>query len=68
MGCMNAADQAHSPELAQAIASAVILFRRAFPDGRANLTPWRDDPETRRFDARDNLDFFVALPWLEPPS
>jgi len=63
---MNAADQAHSPELAQAIASAVILFRRAFPDGRANLTPWRDDPETRRFDARDNLDFSLHFPGWSP--
>ena len=57
MGPMNAADQAHSAELAQAIAAAVFLFQAAFPDARANLTPWRDDPETRRFDARDNLDF-----------
>jgi len=63
---MNAADQAHSPELAQAIAAAVILFRAAFPDARTNLTPWRDDPETRRFDARDNLDFSLHFPGWSP--
>lgn len=63
---MNAADQASSPELAQAIASAVTLFRRAFPDARANLTPWRDDPQTRRFDERDNLDFSFHFPGWSP--
>jgi hypothetical protein len=63
---MNAADQAHSPELAQAIAAAVFLFQAAFPDARSNLTPWRDDPETRRFDARDNLDFSLHFPGWSP--
>jgi len=63
---MNAADQARSPELAQAIASAVTLFRSAFPDARANLTPWRDDPQTRRFDERDNLDFSLHFPGWSP--
>ena len=42
---MNAADLARSPEMAQAIASAAGLFRRHFPDAKANLTPWRDDPD-----------------------
>ena len=63
---MNAAEQAHSPELAQAIASAVTLFRTAFPDARANLTPWRDDPQTRRFDERANLDFSLHFPGWSP--
>jgi hypothetical protein len=66
MDPMNAADQARSPELAQAIASAVTLFRVAFPDARANLTPWRDDPQTRRFDARDHLDFSLHFPGWSP--
>jgi hypothetical protein len=66
MDAMNAADQAHSPELAQAIASALTLFRTAFPDARANLTPWRDDPQTRRFDARDNVDFSLHFPGWSP--
>jgi len=66
MNPMNAADQAHSPELAQAIASAVTLFRAAFPDARANLTPWRDDPQTRRFDERANLDFSLHFPGWSP--
>jgi hypothetical protein len=66
MAAMNAADQARSPELAQAIASAVCLFRTAFPDARVNLTPWRDDPQTRRFDERDNLDFSLHFPGWSP--
>jgi hypothetical protein len=66
MGSMNAAEQARSPELAQAIASAVTLFSTAFPDARANLAPWRDDPQTRRFDEQDNLDFSFHFPGWSP--
>ena len=46
---MNASDQAQSLDAAQAIASVAALFRGHFPDARANLSPWRDDPLTREF-------------------
>jgi hypothetical protein len=65
---MNAADQARSLELAQAIASAAVLFRGHFPDARANLTPWRDDPLTRAFAEQESLDLSFHLPGWSPRS
>ena len=65
---MNAADQVRSVELAQAIASAAALFRGHFPDARANLTPWRDDPQTRAFAERESLDLSFHLPGWSPRS
>ncbi|MFM1800376.1 MAG: hypothetical protein RLZZ117_2654 [Cyanobacteriota bacterium] len=63
---MNASDQARSVELAQAIASVVLLFRGTFPDARANLTPWRDDPLTRQFDERESVDLSFHFPGWSP--
>jgi hypothetical protein len=63
---MNASEQARSVELAQAIASVVLLFRRSFPDARANLTPWRDDPLTRQFAERESLDLAFHFPGWSP--
>ena len=65
---MNAADQARNLELAQAIASVAALFRSHFPDARANLTPWRDDPLTRAFAERESLDLSFHLPGWSPRS
>ena len=65
---MNAADQARNLELTQAIASAAALFRAQFPDARANLTPWRDDPCTRRFADRESVDLSFHLPGWSPRS
>jgi len=66
MVIMNASDQARSVELAQAIASVVLLFRGVFPDARANLNPWRDDPLTRQFDERESLDLSFHFPGWSP--
>ncbi|CAK6697373.1 MULTISPECIES: hypothetical protein [unclassified Synechococcus] len=63
---MNAADLARSPEMAQAIASAAGLFRRHFPDARANLTPWRDDPVTRHFEEEESVDLAFHFPGWSP--
>ncbi|CAK6687494.1 hypothetical protein IFHNHDMJ_00212 [Synechococcus sp. CBW1107] len=63
---MNAADQARSLELAQAIASVVTLVRGHFPAARANLTPWRDDPLTRAFNERESLDLSFHFPGWSP--
>ncbi len=63
---MNAADQARSLDLAQAIASAVTLVRAHFPAARANLTPWRDDPLTRAFDEQESLDLSFHFPGWSP--
>ena len=63
---MNAADQARSLHLAQAIASVAALFRGHFPDARANLTPWRDDPLTRAFAEQESLDLAFHFPGWNP--
>jgi len=63
---MNAADQARSLELAQAIASAASLFREHFPDARANLNPWHDDPLTRAFGEQETLDLSFHFPGWSP--
>jgi|688.fasta_scaffold145899_3 hypothetical protein len=66
MESMNAAEQARSLELAQAIASVAALFRERFPDARANLTPWRDDPLTRAFQESECLDLSFHFPGWSP--
>ena len=63
---MNAADQARSLDLAQAIASVATLFREQFPDARANLKPWRDDPLTRAYGEPETLDLSFHFPGWSP--
>lgn len=63
---MNAADQVRSLELAQAVASAATLFREHFPDARANLNPWRDDPQTRAYGESETLDLSFHFPGWSP--
>ena len=65
---MNASDQVRSVELAQRIASVAALFRQQFPDARANLPPWRDDPQTRAFAEEESLDLSFHLPGWSPRS
>ncbi|NDG75935.1 MAG: hypothetical protein EBX49_11575 [Synechococcaceae bacterium WB8_1B_136] len=63
---MNAADQARSLDLAQVIASAAALVRKAFPAARANLTPWRDDPLTRAWAEAESVDLSFHFPGWNP--
>ncbi len=63
---MNAADQARTLALAQAIASAASLFRDQFPDARANLNPWRDDPLTRAYGEPETVDLSFHFPGWSP--
>jgi hypothetical protein len=63
---MNAADQARSLELARAIAAAAVRFRTHFPDARANLTPWRDDPQTRAWAEAESVDLSFHFPGWNP--
>jgi len=62
---MNAAEAVRSIEQAKAVAAVVDLFRREFPAARPNLTPWRDDPLTRRFSEEETLDLSLLLPRQE---
>lgn len=63
---MNAADQARTLVLAQAIASVAALFRGHFPDARANLNPWRDDALTRAYGEPETLDLSFHFPGWNP--
>ncbi len=63
---MNAADQVDSVYFAHVLASVVRLVRQHFPEASENLTPWRDDPETRRWFERDTLDLAFHFPGWSP--
>ena len=63
---MNASDQAQSLDVVQAIASVAALFRGHFPDARANLSPWGDDPLTREFAQAESLDLSFHFPGWSP--
>ncbi|MCP9916704.1 hypothetical protein [Cyanobium sp. ATX 6F1] len=63
---MNAADQARTLEITQAIATAAGLFRQQFPAAKANLNPWRDDPLTRQFQERESIDLAFHFPGWSP--
>ena len=65
---MNAGDQVRSLELVQLVASVAALFRQQFPDARANLNPWRDDPQTRAFEDEQTIDLSFHLPGWSPRS
>lgn len=59
---MNAAEQATNLELTSKIASVVNLFKAEFPSIRADLKPWRNDPETREFVDPDSIDIGFHFP------
>lgn len=63
---MNAAEAVDSVALAQALASAVTLVRHQFPAATANLSPWRDDPLTRRWSEEETLDLAFHFPGWSP--
>ncbi|MBD3881932.1 hypothetical protein IFO70_09210 [Phormidium tenue FACHB-886] len=59
---MNAAEQANGLELATKIAAVVNLFKAQFPDARADLKPWSNDPDTRELIDPDSIDIGFHLP------
>lgn len=59
---MNAAEQASSLELASKIAAVVNLFKSEFPDARADLKPWMNDPDTRELVDPDSIDIGFHFP------
>jgi hypothetical protein len=63
---MNAADQVRNLKWAQTIAAVAALFRSQFPAARANLTPWRDDPQTRAWAEVESVDLSFHFPGLNP--
>ena len=63
---LNAGESVRSVDQAQALASTVTLVRRQFPAAKANLTPWRDDPQTRQWTEPESLDLSFHFPGWSP--
>jgi hypothetical protein len=59
---VNAAEQAKSLELTSKIAAIVNLFKSVFPDAKADLKPWANDPDTRELIDPDSIDIGFHLP------
>ena len=59
---MNAAEQARSLEVASKIAAVVNVFKSEFPDAKADLKPWQNDPETIELVDPDSIDIGFHLP------
>jgi hypothetical protein len=59
---MNAAELATSPEAVTKIAAVVDLFKRQFPQVKANLQPWANDADTQEWVDPDSVDLSLNLP------
>jgi hypothetical protein len=59
---MNAAEQARSLEVTTKIAAVVNLFKLEFPDAKADLKPWSNDPNTRELVDPDSIDIGFHFP------
>lgn len=59
---MNAAEQAIGLEVTTKIAAVVTLFKAQFPDARADLKPWANDPDTRELVDPDSIDIGFHFP------
>ncbi len=59
---MNAAEQAKGLEVTTKIAAVVNLFKSQFPDAKADLKPWKNDPDTQELVDPDSIDIGFHLP------
>jgi hypothetical protein len=59
---VNASEQALGLEIATKIAAVVNLFKIQFPDAKADLKPWANDPDTRELVDPDSIDIGFHLP------
>ncbi|MDJ0713565.1 MAG: hypothetical protein QNJ54_05030 [Prochloraceae cyanobacterium] len=59
---MNAAEQARGLNVSTKIAALINLFKSEFPDAKADLKPWRNDPETLSWVDPDSIDIGFHFP------
>lgn len=59
---MNASEQARDLELTAKIAAVVNLFKHQFPDVKADLKPWKNDPDTLSLVDPDSIDIGFHFP------
>ena len=63
---MNAANQVKSVVFASTLASIGTLVRNYFPAAALNLSPWRDDPQTRVWVGDETIDLAFHFPGWSP--
>jgi hypothetical protein len=63
---MNATEQAISLETTSKIATIVNLFKQAFPDAKADLQPWLNEPDTIELVDPDSIDIAFHFPGWSP--
>ena len=59
---MNASERAKGLNIVTKIASVVNLFKAQFPDAKADLKPWKNDPETRELVDPNSIDIGFHFP------
>ncbi len=59
---MNAAERARGLDITTKIAAVVNLFKAQFPDAKADLKPWNNDPDTREAIDPDSIDIGFHFP------
>lgn len=59
---MNASEQANGFNVATKIAAIVNLFKSQFPDAKADLNPWRNDPDTQDLVDPHSIDIGFHFP------
>ena len=59
---MNASEQAKTLETTTKIASIVNLFKHLFPDAKADLKPWQNDPDTINLIDPNSIDIGFHFP------
>ncbi|WP_107667405.1 hypothetical protein [Cyanothece sp. BG0011] len=63
---MNASEKAQGLEISTKIASIVHLFKTHFPDAKADLRPWNNDPDTLEGVDPNSIDIGFHLPGWSP--
>jgi hypothetical protein len=63
---MNASEQAKTLETTTKIASVVNLFKQHFPDAKADLKPWHNDPDTLDMIDPNSIDIGFHFPGWSP--
>lgn len=63
---MNAEEKAKGLEITSKIATIVNLFKQLFPDAKADLRPWHNDPDTINLVDPDSIDIGFHFPGWNP--
>jgi hypothetical protein len=63
---VNASERAIGLNFTTKIATVVNLFKTEFPDAKADLKPWLNDPDTRELVDPDSIDIGFHFPGWSP--